>query len=68
VEIEAEILAYYGEGGERARLTSGPSLELLRTEVLLDRLLPAPPARVLDVGERAECMRHGSANAANRCI
>jgi SAM-dependent methyltransferase len=50
VEIEAEIHAYYGEGGERARLTSGPSLELLRTEVLLDRLLPAPPARVLDVG------------------
>ena len=50
MEIEAQIHAYYDEGGERARLTSGPSLELLRTQVLLNRLLPAPPARVLDVG------------------
>jgi protein-L-isoaspartate O-methyltransferase len=50
VEIEAEILAHYDEGAEHARLTSGPSLELLRTQVLLSRFLPVPPARVLDVG------------------
>ena len=50
MEIDAEILAHYAEGREHARLTSAPSLELLRTEVLLERFLPAPPARVLDVG------------------
>jgi SAM-dependent methyltransferase len=50
VEIDIEILAHYAEGREHDRLTSGPSLELLRTRVLLDRFLPAPPARVLDVG------------------
>ena len=50
MEIDAEILAHYGEGGEHARLTDEPSLELLRTRVLLKRFLPAPPARVLDVG------------------
>jgi 2-polyprenyl-3-methyl-5-hydroxy-6-metoxy-1,4-benzoquinol methylase len=50
VEIDAEILAHYAEGREHGRLTSGLSLELLRTRVLLERFLPAPPARVLDVG------------------
>jgi SAM-dependent methyltransferase len=50
VEIDAEILAHYAGGGERDRLAGGPSLELLRTQVLLERFLPAPPARVLDVG------------------
>jgi SAM-dependent methyltransferase len=50
VEIDAEVLAHYAEGREYSRLTSGPSLELLRTRVLLERFLPAPPARVLDVG------------------
>jgi len=50
VEIDAEIMAHYAEGRERDRLTSPPSLELLRTQVLLERFLPAPPARVLDVG------------------
>ena len=50
MEIDTEILAHYAEGRERGRLTSGPSLELLRTQVLLERFLPAPPARVLDVG------------------
>lgn len=48
--MDAEILAHYAEGREHGRLTSGPSLELLRTRVLLERFLPAPPARVLDVG------------------
>ena len=50
MEIAAEILAHYAEGQEHARLTSRPSLELLRTRVLLERFLPAPPARVLDLG------------------
>lgn len=50
MEIDAEVLAHYAEGREHARLTDGPSLELLRTRVLLERFLPAPPARVLDVG------------------
>jgi SAM-dependent methyltransferase len=50
VEIDADILAHYAEGMEHSRLTSRPSLELLRTQVLLERFLPAPPARVLDVG------------------
>lgn len=50
MEIDTEILAHYAEGREHDRLTSRPSLELLRTRVLLERFLPAPPARVLDVG------------------
>jgi SAM-dependent methyltransferase len=48
--LEREILAHYDEGREQARLTAAPSLELLRTQVILRRRLPAPPARVLDVG------------------
>jgi hypothetical protein len=32
VEIEAEILAHDDEGAEHARLTSGPSLELLHLQ------------------------------------
>src|ERR1017187_5019666 len=43
-------MAHYAEGREGERLTSRPSLELLRTQVLLERFLPPPPARVLDVG------------------
>jgi SAM-dependent methyltransferase len=50
VEIDAEILAHYAEGLEHGRLTGGPSLEMLRTQILLERFLPVPPARVLDVG------------------
>ncbi|HEU5421267.1 MAG TPA: methyltransferase domain-containing protein [Streptosporangiaceae bacterium] len=50
MEVDAEILAHYAEGREHARLTSGQSLELLRTRVLLERFLPDSPARVLDVG------------------
>jgi SAM-dependent methyltransferase len=50
MEIEREILGYYDQGLEHARLTAQPSLELIRTQVLLQRFLPAAPARVLDVG------------------
>lgn len=46
--LDQDIRSYYNRGGERNRLDG--SLELLRTKVLLERLLPAPPASVLDVG------------------
>jgi 2-polyprenyl-3-methyl-5-hydroxy-6-metoxy-1,4-benzoquinol methylase len=47
--VEPEILAYYDRGAEQARLTGAPSgrLELVRTQVLLERLLPAA---VADIG------------------
>jgi SAM-dependent methyltransferase len=47
-----DVLAYYERMGERERLT-GPArgrLEFLRTWDLLQRVLPPPPAAVLDVG------------------
>lgn len=50
MQIENEIRGYYDQGLEQARLTSGPTLELIRTQVLLQRFLPTAPARVLDVG------------------
>lgn len=53
--IVPEALAFYNEGRERDRLAAAGSsqLERLRTQVLLSRFLPAPPARVLDVGGAA---------------
>ncbi|HTG74854.1 MAG TPA: class I SAM-dependent methyltransferase [Terriglobia bacterium] len=49
--IASEILDYYREGNEEHRLTSSLGcLERIRTLEILDRLLPAPPSRVLDVG------------------
>src|SRR5262245_17524619 len=50
--IDPAIESYYGTGYERSRLFGGgrPSLEFVRSMELLDRLLPAPPARLLDVG------------------
>lgn len=50
MDFDPEVLAYYDRGEEQARLTERPSLEQLRTQVLLERFLPASPARVLDVG------------------
>ncbi|HEU0040861.1 MAG TPA: class I SAM-dependent methyltransferase [Jiangellaceae bacterium] len=50
MNLNAEILAYYNRVDEAERLTTRPSLELIRTQVLLDRFLPLPPATVLDVG------------------
>ena len=45
------VVAYYELGLERDRLASGAgALELARTQALLERLLPAPPAIVADVG------------------
>ncbi len=49
--VDAEILAYYEHGLERGRLASGRQrIEFLRIWDLLERFLPAAPARVLDVG------------------
>jgi ubiquinone/menaquinone biosynthesis C-methylase UbiE len=50
--IDPAIERYYGVGYERSRLfpDGKPSLEYVRSMELLDRLLPRPPVRVLDVG------------------
>ena len=48
--MEPDILAYYNQGREQARLESIGRLEFLRTQELLRRHLPRPPATVLDVG------------------
>ena len=52
IVIDPAIETHYGTGYERSRLFPGgqPSLEYVRSMELLERLLPAPPARVLDVG------------------
>jgi SAM-dependent methyltransferase len=49
--LRPEILSYYALGGEQTRLAAGPGrLEYLRTRDVLARVLPGPPASVLDVG------------------
>ncbi|MFI1360547.1 class I SAM-dependent methyltransferase [Streptomyces sp. NPDC020898] len=49
--VREEILAYYARGKEDARIRQGSGrLEFWRTQDILRRLLPAAPARVLDVG------------------
>jgi ubiquinone/menaquinone biosynthesis C-methylase UbiE len=46
-----EVAAYYALGLERDRLASGPgALEFVRTQALLERYLPPPPAVVADIG------------------
>ncbi|MCC3770896.1 bifunctional 2-polyprenyl-6-hydroxyphenol methylase/3-demethylubiquinol 3-O-methyltransferase UbiG [Streptomyces sp. UNOC14_S4] len=52
-EVAPEIIAFYTEGFDEAtRLTSSADgkLELIRTQELLRRHLPAAPASILDVG------------------
>jgi ubiquinone/menaquinone biosynthesis C-methylase UbiE len=50
--IDPAIERHYGTGYERSRLFPGgtPRLEFVRSMELLERLLPGPPAQVLDVG------------------
>ncbi len=50
--VDPAIESHYGTGYERSRLfpAGNPSLEYVRSLELLDRLLPRPPARLLDVG------------------
>ena len=52
VVVDPAIESHYGTGYERSRLFPGgrPTLEYARSVELLDRLLPRPPARLLDVG------------------
>ena len=48
---EEDLRAFYERGLEEARLSAGTgALELARTQVLLERYLPRPPALVVDVG------------------
>jgi len=49
-QLDPEILAHYELGLEQRRLETVGRVEGVRTRELLQRLLPAPPARVLDVG------------------
>lgn len=45
------ILGYYNQGREQGRLLQGNGrLELARTQEILGRYLPKPPATILDVG------------------
>lgn len=52
MSLPGEIAEFYARGAEQARLIDDPDgqLEFLRTQVLLDRLLPPPPAAIADVG------------------
>lgn len=48
--FDEEIHAYYDRGEEASRLETIHALERVRTQELLGRLLPPPPASVIDVG------------------
>lgn len=48
--MDPDMLGYYNQGREHARLTSIGRLEYLRTQEILHRYLPGPPARLVDVG------------------
>jgi SAM-dependent methyltransferase len=49
-----EVLAYYEQFAEESRLSTGAfKLEFARTKEILERVLPAPPARIIDVGGAA---------------
>ncbi|HWE64517.1 MAG TPA: class I SAM-dependent methyltransferase [Chloroflexota bacterium] len=49
--LPPEIVAHYTAASEQQRLHGGTSrLEFTRTQIILRRILPAPPARILDVG------------------
>jgi SAM-dependent methyltransferase len=50
-ESLGEIIEFYSHTEEEVRLTAGPAqLEFERTKELLLRVLPAPPAEIVDVG------------------
>jgi 2-polyprenyl-3-methyl-5-hydroxy-6-metoxy-1,4-benzoquinol methylase len=48
--LDRDILAHYERGQEHERLDTEATMELVRTQELLRRYLPAPPAVILDVG------------------
>jgi ubiquinone/menaquinone biosynthesis C-methylase UbiE len=50
-DLPSDMLSHYRSGTEAQRLTIGRSrLELVRTQDILDRYLPSPPAVVYDIG------------------
>src|SRR5262245_10404049 len=54
LEPPPEVLAYYEQFAEESRLTTGPfKLEFARTKEILERVLPSPPAPIIDVGGAA---------------
>jgi ubiquinone/menaquinone biosynthesis C-methylase UbiE len=54
IEPLRDVVEYYDQYAEESRLQQGPSqLELERTRDILRRVLPPPPARVVDVGGAA---------------
>jgi ubiquinone/menaquinone biosynthesis C-methylase UbiE len=51
IELDKNLSAYYNQGREETRLSSGVGkLEFARTQELLQRYLPPAPATILDVG------------------
>ena len=53
-DFDPEIIAYYAASAEESRLATGAfQLEFERTKDILSRVLPPPPARVIDVGGAA---------------
>lgn len=54
MDSDREVVSYYERFPEETRLASGASrLEFERTKEILERLLPEPPARIVDVGGAA---------------
>ena len=64
--LDPAIESHYGTGYERSRLFPGgnPALKFVRSMELLDRLLPGPPARLLDVGGGPGSCAHASSELA----
>src|SRR3954463_8974087 len=53
-DLAPEITAYYAAYAEESRLATGAfQLEFERTKEIFTRVLPPPPARVVDVGGAA---------------
>jgi hypothetical protein len=53
-ETSPDVLRYYERFAEESRLADGPfRLEFERTREILERVLPRPPATILDVGGAA---------------
>lgn len=48
--MTSEILSHYEGGAEKGRLERAGALERIRTQRILSRWLPGPPAVVIDVG------------------
>jgi ubiquinone/menaquinone biosynthesis C-methylase UbiE len=49
--LRHEVQSHYGTGYEGERLRQGKSrLEFARTQIILQRFLPPPPAQLLDIG------------------